>query len=225
LEKSMRTYASLIVALIGSSHLAQADVILPDLPAGSTYQLVFVTKGTRDAFSQFMVAYNGFAQQSASASPSLPQASWKAIVSLGGSAQSNVDVFPNIPIYNTNGELVAANGSDFFSHSHLAPIGYDQFGDTTVGAVWTGFNANGSPNQYYLGPVQPAVGYGSSNASNASWATAGITMNNLESRHLYALSSPIQAVPEPLLGLKVAALCALAIYGSRRRFLRRHAKT
>lgn len=175
---------------------AFAGIVLPSLAPGSKYQLVFTTKAERDAFSSSMSTYNSFVQQQAALNPLLPTTIWTAVASTGAPAQNNAPVYADVPIYNTIGELVAANGNAFYSSTHTASMSYDQYGDQRWTQTWTGINDDGSPRDY-LDAIRPSTTYGNGALLNGGWAYAGTTYNNVETRALFALSGQITAVPEP----------------------------
>lgn len=202
------------LCLVCSSR-SMAEVILPNLPPGSSFQIVFVTRGTDNAYD---TNFNSFVRSQAAGNPSLPQTSWWGVASSGQTAQSNARVYDDIPIYNTAGQLVAANGQQFYSSSHVSSIGYDQYGDARLAEVWTGMSPQGAPlSQLTLGP-SPAAGYGVSTASDGRWAQADWSSNNMESRSFYGLSEPIVAVPEPsALLLSVVGLSGAAVFRHRKR--------
>jgi hypothetical protein len=197
------------------SHPAIAEVILPDLPIGSKYQLVFVTRGASTGFSP---PINQFVRQQAAQNLLLPETIWWGVASLGNPATSNAQTYADIPIFNTGGQRVAINGSAFYSAQHEAPINFDQFGDLHATEVWTGMNPDGGAAgiaSLYGG--NPAAMLGLSTSTTASWASAGVSLNNLEIRPLYALSEPIVAVPEPASCMMVFGGLACAASGPWRR--------
>ena len=177
---------------------ARAVMIAPsELTLGSNYQIAFVTKGARDAFSSDITTYNAFVRQQAAQNTDLPVTTWWVVASAGGGiARNNAKVYADIPIYNTAGQLVAANGNDFYSAVHLAPISYDQFGDYWSCNPWTGMYPNGDPAQY-LDFSRPATTYGVSDSLVGAWARVSDSSNRMENRSFYGLSEPIVAVPEP----------------------------
>jgi hypothetical protein len=203
------TTLCLIILTSFSSSIASAEFIPPSISPGGHYQVVFTTRGPRDAFSSSIDSYNNFVRLQAAQNPNLPATTWWAVASTGLTAQTNAQVYSDIPIYNTAGELVATNGSDFYSSTRLASMAYDQFGSYLSTQVWTGIFANGSPANY-LDAVRPATTLGQSAQLNQGWANIGDSFNNVESRSLYALSEPIVAVPEPatvaMLGVATIAL-------------------
>lgn len=209
-QPSIRVYlfASLVFCLSGAIdfQIASAAVFVPaGLQPGDTYQLVFVTQGTRDATSANINDYNAFVQQQAELSHHTAGISWKAIASTSGMAASNNAVI-STKVYNLNGKLVA-NGYDAFWGTQddgplLKPINYDQFGNETNVYVWTGTNSEGGGAgsfQYLGGSGSPA--YGRSPATDLEFISFQDAAKETE-YSLYALSEVLtvpadSAVPEP----------------------------
>jgi hypothetical protein len=136
------------IPLLPSS--SPSGVVLPNLPAGSKYQIAFVTASVRQAGSTDIANYNAYVSGQASANKSLPAATWRAWVSTGSAtgaswvnARDNAPTYDNVPIYNTRGQLIATNSWEFFSPTHRAGINYDQFGIRTDREVWTGSDYRG----------------------------------------------------------------------------------
>jgi large repetitive protein len=168
-----------------------AGVVLPNLPAGSKYQIAFVTAGTRMAASADINNYNAYVSTEASLSPSLPQTTWRAWVSTPTTnAKDNAPAFTNVPIYNTRGELIASDPNAFFFPTHRAPIGFDQFGIQGNRDVWTGSDYRG------LGIAGSTAGSGTAqfgrswdSGTSLGWVSAGSTYTtDYGARSLYALS-------------------------------------
>ena len=209
--------------------LARADVIPPNLPAGSEYELAFVTRDTRNATSPYIADYNSFVTSEAAQNSSLPLGvTWDAIASAAGDihgigmadADQNAPVTSSIPVYNTAGQLVANAATPLYSASGILinPIDYDQFGNALAGGVWTGSNTDGTSDKP-LGGQQfygaPDTGY--STNTNSQWIHNG-DQSQVAPMVFYALSSPITVVPEPgTLVLLAAGVVAAAAYAWRRR--------
>lgn len=191
---------------------ANAVVILPTLPPGSQYQLVFVSANGRDATSNNIADYNQFVAQEAAANSLLPITTWSAIASTSTiNAISNATTFTSVPIYNTHGQLVANGTSDFWFPVHSSLINYDQYGLLTEGYVWTGTNPNGTAANY-LGSASQVATYGRSEvAAPGEWTFASIQANFVV-YPFYSLSAPITVpVPEPgALELLVSAVLVLS---------------
>lgn len=189
----------------------RAAVILPNLPAGSQYQLVFVTADGRNASSSNIADYNSFVTQEAALNSSLPATTWHAIASTPTvNAINNASTSASIPIYNTHGQLVANGTSDFWYPVHTNLIDYDQYGFMNSQYVWTGTNPNGTANSP-LGMTNAILGF-STDATASHWTffSQGGTSGAEE---FYALSAPITA-PEPS-GLFGLAIAAVAIFPCR----------
>ena len=75
----------LVTLILAAPMLAQAGFISPNLPAGSEYELIFVTRDSRDATSPYIADYNSFVTSQAGQDSSLPQSiTWHAIASTAG---------------------------------------------------------------------------------------------------------------------------------------------
>lgn len=186
-----------IFALLAVSQPTFAAMILPNVPHGTQYQIIFVTDGKTNATSNQISYYNDFATAEALRNPLLPQAEWHAVVSTfdrheDGSttivtAAENAPLL-NLPIYDTQGNLVAAAGVNLYDGNlHGPPLNtasnilsaprFSQFGSTVANhynprpdlwphpqltAVWTG----GVDQDWHLnGNDMPSYGFGLSEAS------------------------------------------------------------
>lgn len=188
-----------------------ATVIPPHLPPGSKYELLFVTKDTRDATSTNIADYNAFVTAEAALNPMLPQGvTWHAIASTA--SVNAIDNAPApFPVYSTTGNEVSP---DIYANvDQLFALNYDQFGNESVvfpTEVWTGTLGLGgiaSPNP--LGSPTGLATFGQAEFIGSGfvfdWGNGG-TMDTSTDHFLYALSSPITVpTPEPsslaLLGL------------------------
>jgi hypothetical protein len=99
-----------------------ASVTLPNLVPGSQYQLLFVTADTIQATSSNIDDYNSFVTQEAGLNHSLPSdVTWHAVCSTSSTpAISNAPTWNDIPIYGTNGQLIAYGGSNLWG-TYLGP--------------------------------------------------------------------------------------------------------
>lgn len=217
LVPALGCFASLLLSVTQLS----ANVILPSLPAGTQYELAFVTSGTRDATSGSFGDYNTFVTQQAALSSSLPTGvAWHAIVSTSGhsatvaslpiNAVDNAPSTPSIPVYNTHGELVANASTPLYSGSLLHAIDYNQSGGINGNIyVWTGSNSTGTARTdlstpgalgfSYVYPyiTYPAYGY-AFYQDGQYWLDARSNGTPSTTQFsFYALSSPLTATPEP----------------------------
>ena len=198
----------LVAALLGATVLAravQAEVILPDLPAGSEYQLVFVTNAQFPGTSGSEATYNTFvSSQASSLNLLLPSGTtWSAITSTtdgspNNTALANAVTSVAIPIYNTQGQCVSnVPGGIWGGNGLSSPIDYNQYGTKYNVDVWTGTTpSGGADGSFALG--DNVAEYGVSFYS-WSWLDAGDASTS-DSLSLYALSSAITVpgnVPEP----------------------------
>lgn len=210
------------LALSASTTAARAVVTLPNLPVGSEYELIFVTSGTITATSPDISVYNSFVISQAALSPSLPSASWSAVVSTPGiDAVSNAPTYSNIPIYNTAGQLVASGSAGFWSGSLQHAINYDQQGTVSNTEVWTGTNPVGgssadfgSVHQFAMGESTPQTGNSNPEFVDGGWSSYYFSASS-GSLPVYALSSPItiSAVPEPKAWAALIGLGAMGVVG------------
>ena len=218
--------ASVLLALGAFPTLA--DVIPPNLPAGSEYELAFVTRNARNATSVYIADYNSFVTQEAAQNSGLPQGvTWHAIASTAGDlntglgqadANQNAPFTPSIPVYNTAGQLVANATAPLYGGALIDPIDYDQFGNFFMTGVWTGSNTDGTTD-FPLGGQSsygwPDTGY--STNTNSQWIHNGRDSQG-GGAEFYALSSPITVVPEPgTLALLAAGALVVATCAWRRR--------
>jgi hypothetical protein len=210
--------ASLFRAAIASCALPAvqlaAAVILPNLPAGSRYQLIFVTADTRDATSTNIDDYNAFVKSEAALNyPSLPSdVTWHVVGSTATTdAMANAPTgyaVGNVPVYNTQGVEVS-DGSGYGIYSTMSaavpllnPVEYDQYGNPSSAGgvnnlVWTGSGADGRADlDYQLGaPLSNGVVTGNP-YSTYPWLGGGAPSAQVSdlSLPLYALSSPFTVV-------------------------------
>ena len=204
----------LTATMIGG--IATADVILSpyETTPGNTYQIAFVTAGYTTAESSDIDYYNSFVASQAALGTSLPTTTWTALGSTQTvSAIDNAPTYGNIPIYNTLGQLVASGSAELWSGVLENPIDGDQYGSPPTLYVWTGTLSDGTSSPGYLGS-----GYATIGLTNTGYAFsfAGDPTGNTLS--MYALSSPITAVPEPAtLTLLGSALLGLGVVYLRRR--------
>jgi hypothetical protein len=212
---------------------AKADFIPPTgLAPGSQYEIMFVTS---DRIGGSLFNYNQFAQTEASLNPTLPAATWHAIVSTSNpnsDAFGNAPSSPGIPVYDTLGNLITATGLYNYDPYFYTPPDHDEYGSPYLGEVWTGSNPDGYAAQYPLrdGPLNTTeADVGLSYVQNYGWIYSGGTELVELSLPIYALSSPI-TVPAPAptpgpasLTMLVTGVLAVGAIGVSRR--RRQATT
>ena len=78
-----------VVSIVLWTAAARADIVLPDLPNGSPFQLLFVTQGKTLPTSGDLNFYHNFVADQAALNPALPNTSWKAVISTQDSAARN----------------------------------------------------------------------------------------------------------------------------------------
>lgn len=204
---------------------ANAGFIPPsNLPAGSEYELVFVTSSGTNADSPYVADYNAFVTAQAEENPNLPQGiTWNAIASTSGDvhglgqaqANENAPFTSSIPVYNTAGQLIADAATPLYGGSLIDPILYNQYGNEFSTPVWTGSNADGTPDHPLGGQNQ----FGGPDFGESTFSTGGWIHGSIDTQAtawpLYALSSPITVVPEPgtftLLAVGAAAIGTFAL--------------
>ena len=202
---SLSRFLLAFVAFLSIALPACADFIPPNLPAGSQYEIAFVTSGGTTATDPYEADYNAFVTAQAQENPNLPQTTWHAMASTfeNGDIQDprqNAPFTSSIPVYNTAGQLVANATTPLYSVSGtiLNPIGYDQFGNAQNSYVWTGSGYDGTPDDPLGGQPysygQPDLGY--SDYQSFWLGGSGGFANSTNVYPLFALSSPI-TVPEP----------------------------
>ena len=229
----MRHLLPVIVMLvsISVSHANDGYIYPIGLASGSQYQILFVTSGTRDASSSNIADYNAFVTSAAGLNSSLPQGvTWNAVASTSSiAATSNAPAYAGVPVYNTDGQLVVPGTRSLYASQLNAFSLDDQYGTPVSGftQVWTGSTYTGQPGGINdLPPYIFALGTNSSegNGNAGLLATFGQPRGNwLESSGeapaaslpLYALSSPITAVPEPAL-LPLVSFVAFLLLGRKR---------
>lgn len=188
------------------------------LPAGTKYQIVFVTSDTFFATSSTISTYNTDVTNEANLSSILAPfdakgLTWTAIGSTTGTSAS-VNAPSTGLVFTLNGLEVASAADELYSGSLLDPIDVDQYDATLDTSVWTGSNSTGGPAGGINDLGQTFTEYGTSTSTTAAWIA---TTNGIESDNglsLYALSSVITvgaSTPEPgTIGLCAGALLLLS---------------
>jgi autotransporter-associated beta strand protein len=173
-------------------------VTLPSLPPGSQYQLAFVTAATIGGRSRDVAVYNAFVADEAAAGWQLPQATWRAWVSTPTTnAKDNAPLYADVPIYNTRGELIAANSREFYYPTHRGLIRYDQFGLQEDRDVYTGSSYNGmaAGEEGSMGAGSGVVIGRSWDTATRAWVNSGTSYYGSDSLSCYVISSVITVPP------------------------------
>jgi hypothetical protein len=225
--------AAALLGLAATGSQTRADFVAPTgLAPGSQYQIVFVTTDSASPTNIGETYYNNFATtEAAPLTALLPTGTtWHAITSTydgdyyppGGitgiptytNASTNAPAYAGIPIYNTQGNLVASGAAQFYGGEDLTnPIRYDQrgidnypFEDMDVpGPVMTGSNSFGAAATEPVFGTNAALGDMNVEAGMpwstdpTDWLESGywyVATGNAPPLGIYVLSSPI-TVPEP----------------------------
>jgi hypothetical protein len=210
--------------LVAPSTASAAPITVPpSLLPGSQYRLAFETSTTTHATSTNIADYNTFVDRVANVlgSPIAGLSSWTAIGSTATvNAMDNTSTNPvastGLPIYNLAGNEVAANNTQLWQGTLLAPIEYTENGIQISTSIWTG-NSTTIPGTSAginaLGQVQgqSTVYFGLSSATSSFWQNSTSSTGPLSSKPMYALSGVLTVpAPEPssmvLAGLAAAGL-------------------
>ncbi|GJL51487.1 PEP-CTERM sorting domain-containing protein [Candidatus Nitrospira salsa] len=178
-------------------------ILMPTgLNPGDSYQLAFSTSGTRNAVSTDIGDYNAFVQGAADSagiglgSP-LGDMSWNAIASTETVAALDNAVVSTL-VYNLGGALVATGFADMWDGSLLAPINFNEFGNSNARAIWTGSRTDGTQSiSNVLGDPSSSSTLGIEGLSNALWIDRG-SFPSSGPRPFYALSEPISVAHAPV---------------------------
>lgn len=206
---------------VGAVH-ATPIVVPPGLAPGSQYRLAFVTAGTRNAGSSQIADYNLFVTTEANLSSGLAAlgTSWAVIGSTSAKyAYDNIGGNFTIPIYNLAGQLVATGATDLWDGTIANPIGWNQYGASYSGTVFTGTTFDGSGSSFGLG--SPSVTTGSSSLVVAFWIS-GPTSPSTLTHPFYAISGTLTVpTPEPsALGMTILSLVLGLVLNQARRLRR-----
>ncbi|GJL63517.1 MAG: hypothetical protein NPIRA04_21710 [Nitrospirales bacterium] len=200
----LRTYFFLSVFSVvcwgGITSTYAMPILMPTgLNPGDTYQLAFDTSKTRNAVSTDIVDYNNFVQGVANdagigfGSP-IGDVLWKAIASTETVAAQDNAVVSTL-VYNLGDELVATGFADMWDGSLLAPIDFNELGNSGGGLVWTGTASDGMQAIALGSALRPTIGI--AGLTNSLWIDRGdLGMGSLQS--FYALSEPISVAHAPV---------------------------
>ncbi len=113
---------------------AMAQVILPTLPPGSQFQILFVTSDGTTAISSNIADYDNFVTQEANQSPPLASlgATWTAVATVASSPTyyaSQASSTTNVPLYDTDGDLLEPNFPSLFTDWDFPGPSYNQYGN------------------------------------------------------------------------------------------------
>ena len=212
-------FTSELQAIVGTPNPPPpTNVILPDLPAGTQYQLLFTTSGTTDAINPNLSHYDAIvASYAASIDALLPSAPTWYVIGTSPTEAARDHVPISAPIYNTLGQLLATPDSFWgvgnTNSTLLASVSYDENGNYLYSRrVWTGSKADGTrPSWWTYGFGGSSNGCGEGRPADGKWlASDWSTSLNYTGNSLYGISSPITAVPEPG---SMALLTTMAVAG------------
>jgi len=201
-----------------------APVVVPaDLPAGTTYRLVFTTNALSNATSTNIEDYNAFVTSQANESAELATlgTTWTVLGSTAAvDAKTNSATDPGlatgVPIYNLHGDMVASNNADLWDGGLAGTMKYDQYGATLTSYVHTGTSTDGTGiANRQLGSSQGRVQAGQNYVTNSAWTNIGDWSYSTTQLRFYGLSGELTSpVPEPetyaliLAGLGLVGLMA-----------------
>lgn len=204
-----RVFAVVCAASLAFAGAAQADVILPNLPAGSQYRIAFISSNTYQSYNagtptltQSLPYWSTIVNTEAglSSSSTIRNATFNVVGSIYNGSPVNATtitgmsdtVSDNIPVYNTLGQLIASDSVGFWSTSRSAGINGDRDGNSVTANAWSGWFPA-------LQTFRP-FGHGSQtyflNSTSTNWSSAGV-LGSQSFLRVYAVSAPISAVPAP----------------------------
>jgi hypothetical protein len=194
---------TILVAPLAAS--AAPITIPPSLSPGSQYRLAFVTSTGIAATSSNIADYNTFVTGVANTLPELAAlgTSWSAIASTATTAandntNTNPSVLTGYPIFDSAGNLIAANNAALWSGSIAAPLSTTETGGTTSRYIWTGTSPSGiqSGATDVLGGTGPMLG--DSLSALGAWIQAFPFGSPEGPGPLYGISGVLTVpVPEP----------------------------
>jgi len=229
-------FRTLLAALLAIAWAQAAHATIIQTPAGlvpgDTFQILFVTVGTRDATSSVIGDYDAFVNADAGSVTydGLPV----SFLAIGSTAavDARAHIGQNsVPVYLNDGVSKVATSTTLGvagglwsvapgnpSTNLLHAINADITGASRVANVWTGSVAGGT--EAFTSGVSKALGAilteeGNSNNADFTWVAFANNQSSNGLRSMYGISSVLTVpVPEPsslaLLGLGASALFAVA---------------
>jgi len=214
-----------LVCLVGTAASAAPNVAPAGLGPGDPYRLAFVTSATRDMTSSNIGDYDAFVTGVANTNATLAAlgTSWQVIGSTASidardHTNTNPNLGPGVPIYNLNGQLLAANNADLWDGVLSALLNFDENGD--VASEDELFMATGTHDDGTIAFEFGATGLGGAmpGAGEATltdfWINAGNGGDNTSTAAFYAISSTL-FIPEPATA-SIALLATFAVATRRR---------
>lgn len=199
---TLSMYAMAAIACFNTSALFANGVVSvsyvpPGLSPGDTYQIAFVTSGTRDALEASIAAYDAFVQAQAVLPGAITESwgvGWSAIAATISDPDGQLNSGISGPVYRIDGTLIALDQLDMWDADLVNSISVDQYGQFRDIDVWTGMEWGGSTLGLGLGVQNAWVGI--STSSTFWWAQNKIEPNN-RLNAIYAVSEVITVIPEP----------------------------
>jgi hypothetical protein len=187
-----------------------ASLVVPaGLNPGDAYHVIFVSSTSRNSTSSNIADYDAHVQAAAEAAGIGVSAGIDWLVVGSTPTVSAIDHLTplstsNAPIYNQNGDLVAASFTALWGGTIMNAVNYTEAGNlegaTSTPWVWTGTTAsgNGGPFDQALGGIDFLHTVGSFERTDAQWIESGELNPNLAWR-LYGISEEIivSSVPIP----------------------------
>jgi hypothetical protein len=221
-----------LIAVIAQP-IAAGIYVPPGINQGDTYQLAFVTAGLHDALATDIEDYNAFVTAEAALNPNFTGTNEGIRYFVMGSTEfvnAEDNAVASADIYRFDGAQFATRDlwDEFSLHGGpFVSLSIDQFGrTTTIGHIYTGTHGEvglGTATAAPLGTTDPlGPSLGAAFASDGRWIGWGEVGTRGVPRPLYALSSPITYVPEPLSTANWLVFLAWAWRMQKRPLFRRH---